>query len=171
MARSLRTGLADGLCHLTARVSARRKFIWMTAASIVDHVYKLLPDISILRLEKILCVINAWAKKSACADCHPLPPKPGAGGHAGCGGAVGYVLEGYPVAGQGFDLFAATSRHKRVTTFQPENALTFVGRPNQQVVDGFLRTVCAGCAPCLHRLFLPCNQLPRIHSSTACQGI
>lgn len=64
MARSLRTGLTGGLCHLTARVSARRKFIWMTAASIVDHVYKLLPDISILRLEKILCVINAQGQKN-----------------------------------------------------------------------------------------------------------
>jgi hypothetical protein len=36
----------------------------MTAASIVDHVYKLLPDISILRLEKILCVINAQGQKN-----------------------------------------------------------------------------------------------------------
>jgi hypothetical protein len=46
MARSLRTGLAGSLCHLIARATARREFIWMTAVFIIDHVYKLLPDIS-----------------------------------------------------------------------------------------------------------------------------
>jgi hypothetical protein len=36
------------------------------------------------------------------------------------------------MAGQGFDFFAATSRHKRVTAYQPEHTLAFYVQPHSK---------------------------------------